>query len=401
MNTTDEQHPWMLSNYEYGGGVNALHDEIEHFYNYIISTPTEYMMRMEAICRIESVVLSTWPQASIEVFGSFCTGLNLPVSDIDIAVNNFYWQGGEPLTDLKNALDSRGVADNIIVVDKARVPVVKFKERLSQIKFDISFNTTSGVKAAELVKMFIEQFPELPKLVLVLKQYLVQLGVNDVYNTGGVSSYALTLMCIGFLQKQALETSTATSGYKSHKKLGQLLLKFLEYYGRKFDFYNYAISVRRHGGCVEKTELLYNFGGSLSMLTIEDPITPSNNIGRSSFGVMYVKQCFQRGFANLSKMVDLDASKVNGSILAKLITMPETTIIYRNWVHYTFQHFANTGYGWGGDFHYAVESKYNATSMSEKYKQEEEEVVEEDLKNNFKDLSLSSHNNNGCENTKA
>ncbi|KAH8310661.1 hypothetical protein KR044_002400, partial [Drosophila immigrans] len=342
MSTTNEQQPWMLNNYEYGGGVNALHEEIEHFYNYIVSTPTEYMMRMEAVCRIENVVLSTWPQASIEVFGSFCTGLNLPISDIDIAVNNFYRLGGEPLMDLKNALIARGVADNINVLDKARVPVVKFTERISQVKFDISLNTTSGVKAAELVKMFIEQFPELPKLVIVLKQFLMLKGLNEVYSSGGISSYALTLMCISFLQKQMLETtSTTTSSYKTPKKLGQLLVKFLDYYGRKFDYIKYGISVRSHDGCVEKTQLHQNFGDDNrlpSLLTIEDPITPSNDIGRSSYGAMYVKQCFHTAFVKLSKMVDLDVSKVNGSILATLITVPESVINYRIWVHYNFQH---------------------------------------------------------------
>ncbi|KAH8388301.1 hypothetical protein KR093_003010, partial [Drosophila rubida] len=339
MSTTNDQQPWMLTNYEYGGGVNALHDEIEHFYNYIVSTPTEYLMRLEAVKRIETVVKSVWANASIQVFGSFCTGLNLPISDIDIAVNDFYGQGDEPLLDLKNALIARGVADNINVLDKARVPVVKFTERISQVKFDISFNTTSGVQAANMVKKYIDQFPDLPKLVIVLKQFLMLQGLNEVYSSGGISSYALTLMCIGFLQKHTLETTTTS--YKSHKKLGQLLVKFLDYYGRKFDYFKYGITLHSDDGCVEKAVLLRKFGADnwlSSVLTIEDPITPSNDIGRSSYGALYVKQCFHMAFAKLSKLVDLDTSMVHGSMLAALVTVPQWVINYRDWVHYSFQH---------------------------------------------------------------
>ncbi|KAH8406972.1 hypothetical protein KR222_002136, partial [Zaprionus bogoriensis] len=331
----DQQEPWFLPDFDYGCGVVALHREIEHFYNYITCTPTEYMMRVKAIYRIEKVVLSTWPEACIEVFGSFRTGLNLPISDIDIVVNGFYWHGA-PFQELKNVLIAQGVAESVSVLDKASVPVVKFTDRVSQVKFDISFNTSTGVKAAELVKRFIKQFPELPKLVMVLKQFLMLQGLNEVYSSGGISSYALTLMCISFLQLQTPEAKAI----KNDSRLGKLLLKFLDYYGRKFDYFKYGISVRDKGGIVEKSQLQASFGDEnwLSVLTIEDPITPTNDIGRSSFGALDVKQSFEMAFLKLSKLVDLDASKLSASILGSIITVPQSVIAYRHWVHYTFPH---------------------------------------------------------------
>ncbi|XP_030573258.1 inactive non-canonical poly(A) RNA polymerase protein Trf4-2 [Drosophila novamexicana] len=387
---TDQREPWLMPNFEYGSGVAALHQEIEHFYNYIVSTPTEYMMRMEAVHRIERVVLSIWPEACIEVFGSFRTGLNLPISDIDIAVNNFYWHGA-PLLELKNALMARGVADNVNVLDKASVPVVKFTERISEIKFDISFNTTTGVKAAELVQRFIEQFPELPKLVIILKQYLMLQGLNEVYSSGGISSYAVTLMCISFLQQQSLsETKTC----KNDNKLGKLLLKFLDFYGRKFDYFKYGISVRGSGGSVEKCVLQSTFGDYnwLSVLTIEDPITPTNDIGRSSFGALDVKQGFEMAFLKLSKLVDLDSSKISGSILASIVKVPQSVINYRNWVHYKFRHLVTISTqpinGFERYFGYAVKLKFNATTLQDE-QEENKEIV-----SNLNGMPLT---HNGCQ----
>ena len=48
----------------------------------MIPTPLEHAARLEVVSRIESTVLSLWPNARVEVFGSFRTGLYLPTSDI-------------------------------------------------------------------------------------------------------------------------------------------------------------------------------------------------------------------------------------------------------------------------------------------------------------------------------
>lgn len=59
-----------------------LHQEIEQFYAHMIPTSTEHATRMDVVTRIETAVLSLWPNSRVEVFGSFRTGLYLPTSDI-------------------------------------------------------------------------------------------------------------------------------------------------------------------------------------------------------------------------------------------------------------------------------------------------------------------------------
>jgi len=67
------------------------------------------------------------------------------------------------------------------------------------MKVDISFNTSNGVKSATLIQDYCKRFPALPKLVYVLKQFLLQRDLNEVF-TGGISSYSLILMTVSFLQ---------------------------------------------------------------------------------------------------------------------------------------------------------------------------------------------------------
>lgn len=59
-----------------------LHQEIEQFYAHMIPTAVEHATRMEVVARIETAVLTLWPNSRVEVFGSFRTGLYLPTSDI-------------------------------------------------------------------------------------------------------------------------------------------------------------------------------------------------------------------------------------------------------------------------------------------------------------------------------
>lgn len=49
-------------------------------------TEAEHKVRAEVVSRIEEIIKSKWPEAQVEVFGSYRTGLYLPTSDIDLVV---------------------------------------------------------------------------------------------------------------------------------------------------------------------------------------------------------------------------------------------------------------------------------------------------------------------------
>uniref|UniRef100_A0A182IKN3 polynucleotide adenylyltransferase n=1 Tax=Anopheles atroparvus TaxID=41427 RepID=A0A182IKN3_ANOAO len=205
-----------------------LHEEIEQFYAHMIPTPTEHSLRVMVVNRIEQIVLNLWPSARVEMFGSFRTGLYLPTSDIDLVVIG-QWEK-LPLRTLEMELINQGIAEtnSVRVLDKASVPIVKLTDRQTQVKVDISFNMESGVQSAKLIKGYKRDYPVLEKLVLVLKQFLLQRDLNEVF-TGGISSYSLILMCISFLQQHHRKPN----GFSN---LGVLLIEFFELYGRKFNY---------------------------------------------------------------------------------------------------------------------------------------------------------------------
>ncbi|RWS15748.1 non-canonical poly(A) RNA polymerase PAPD5-like protein [Dinothrombium tinctorium] len=323
--------PWRKKGFIYSPGVIGLHEEIQHFYEYMSPTQEEQQMRSFVVKRIEKVIKNIWPYAKVEIFGSFRTGLYLPTSDIDLMVMG-KWDK-LPLFTLEKALLEANIADTdtIKVLDKASVPIVKLIDKDTEIRVDISFNTNNGVKSAKLIKEFKKKYPNLPKLVLVLKQFLLQRDLNEVF-TGGISSYSLILMTVSFLQLHPRQDAVLPSA-----NLGVLLIEFFELYGCCFNYYKVGIRVKGEGSYVPKSDIerqMQDSGNRPSILCIEDPLNPSNDIGRSSYGVMNVKKAFEYAFLVLNQACGPTASAVDQSesILGRIIKVTDEVISYRRWI---------------------------------------------------------------------
>ncbi|XP_051884195.1 terminal nucleotidyltransferase 4B [Pristis pectinata] len=322
--------PWKKQNYR--EGVVGLHEEIIDFYNYMSPRHEERKMRMEVVERIENVIKELWPSAVVQIFGSFSTDLYLPTSDIDLVVFG-KWET-PPLWTLEEALKKHSIADqsSVKVLDKATVPIIKLMDSYTEVKVDISFNVQNGVKAAQLIREFIKKFPVLPKLVLVLKQFLLQRDLNEVF-TGGIGSYSLFLMAVSFLQLHSRDDVDSCDA-----NLGVLLIEFFELYGRHFNYLKTGIRINDGGSYVAKDEVQKNMtdGYRPSMLYIEDPLQQGNDVGRSSYGAMQVKQAFDYAFVVLSHAVSPIAkfypNKECESILGRIIRVTQEVADYRTWI---------------------------------------------------------------------
>ena len=94
---------------------------------------------------------------------------------------------------------------------------------------------------------YLGDFPLLKQLVMLLKYILNHRGLNEVW-TGGLGSYALTLLVVNFFQQHPRESAKITG-----ENLGTLLLEFLELYGRNFNYEQNGIRVRDGGNFHSKS----------------------------------------------------------------------------------------------------------------------------------------------------
>eukprot|EP00092_Neocalanus_flemingeri_P101775 GFUD01130119.1.p1 GENE.GFUD01130119.1~~GFUD01130119.1.p1 ORF type:complete len:436 (+),score=57.99 GFUD01130119.1:50-1357(+) len=324
--------PWSDPLYPYSRGTLGLHQEIEDFFQWMVPSAEEHRMRVGVVDRIENCIKVIWPAAQVHIFGSFKTGLYLPTSDIDLVVVG-RWEA-LPLRTLERALLDRKIADPITlkVLDKASVPIIKLTDKDTKIKVDISFNMANGLKSVELVKMYKKQFPSLQKLICVLKQFLLQRDLNEVF-TGGLSSYCLILMVVSFLQLHPRSDSADPAA-----NLGVLLMEFFELYGRNFNYLTTAIRIRGDGSYISKEEVQVDMppGHRPSLLCIEDPLQPGNDVGKSSYGALQVRQAFDYAYSQLNRAVRQSGGVGASTALSRIVQVDQETINYRNWIRQTF-----------------------------------------------------------------
>ncbi|KAL5962229.1 Terminal nucleotidyltransferase 4B [Taenia solium] len=310
---------WKQEGKIYNLGVVGLHEEIIDFVSYVCPTPEEHWVREIIVSKVRNVIASLWRECKVEVFGSFSTGLYLPTSDVDIVIFGKWAQ--LPLGTLERALKENNFATDIKVLSKATVPIVKFTDSDTGLHVDISFNMPNSVRAVKFVQTYMGVYPCLRFLVFTLKQFLLLRELNEVW-TGGLSSYALILMCISFLQQSARENETINS-----RNLGTLLLEFFEFYGVRFNYRTTGIKFSNQSSFVPKDLFVKNMDCDEypPLLCIEDPLCPGNNVARRSYSSFRVLDAFKHAYLTLSSALRADAENV-GTILSSILHITSATL---------------------------------------------------------------------------
>lgn len=241
-----------------------LHKEIVDFCDFLSPTPEEQEARSAAVKRVSDLIKYIFPRSKVEVFGSFKTGLYLPASDIDaVIMGSGVKTPQEGLKALSRALSQMGLAKRIQVIGKARVPIIKFVEKTSGIQFDISFDIEGGPKAAEFIQDAVSKWPPLRPLCLILKVFLQQRELNEVYS-GGLGSYALLTMIMAMLH-------SLRECRPPEQNLGVLLVNFFDFYGRKLNTSDVGVSCNGAGTFFKKSVKGFLSNGRPFLLAIEDP----------------------------------------------------------------------------------------------------------------------------------
>ncbi|KAJ1401898.1 polymerase, nucleotidyl transferase domain [Sesbania bispinosa] len=304
---------WFRGNCKFRSPMLQLHKEIVDFCEFLSPTPEEKAERNMAIESVSEVIKHIWPHCQVEVFGSFRTGLYLPTSDIDVVI----LKSGLPnpqigLNAISRALSQRGMAKKIQVIGKARVPIIKFVEKRSGVAFDISFDIDNGPKAAEYIQEAVANWPPLRPLCLILKVFLQQRELNEVYS-GGIGSYALLAMLMAMLRN--LRQSQASAEHN----LGVLLVHFFDFYGRKLNTSDVGVSCNGAGTFFLKSSKGFVTKGRPFLIGIEDPQAPENDIGKNSFNYFQIRSAFAMALTTLTNPKIILSLGPNRSILGTII----------------------------------------------------------------------------------
>ncbi|KAG7243986.1 hypothetical protein INR49_006147 [Caranx melampygus] len=197
------------------------------------------------VCRaqLQQDIQRVYAVARLYLTGSSMNGLGCRSSDADLCL---VLRGNVPYVERTQLI-------------RAKVPILRFREKGSDLEFDLNVNNTVGIRNTFLLRSYAYADLRVRPMILVVKKWARHNQINDA-SKGTLSSYTLVLMVLHYLQTLSepvlpslqrdypecfnpiMEIDMVPDGPKhippyisrNQSSLGELLLGFLKYYATSF-----------------------------------------------------------------------------------------------------------------------------------------------------------------------
>ncbi|THC99300.1 hypothetical protein EYZ11_001206 [Aspergillus tanneri] len=309
-----------------------LHNEILSFYHWVKPVQYEQIVRADLVSRLQSAFQNRYYGVQLRAFGSFASGLYLPTADIDLVMlsTNFMRTGIRTFGERKGQIYAFAaflktldiaVPSSIETIAHARVPILKFVDKLTGLRVDLSFDNDSGLVANNTFQQWKSEYPAMPVIVAVVKQFLLLRGLNEV-PTGGLGGFSIICLVASLLQH-------LPHGHMA-PNLGSILMDFFEFYGNRFDYENVGIRMDPPGYFNKRVYKAHK-GKNDARLSIEDPNNSDNDISGGTREIALIFQSFSDAYELLKER--MVATALSEESRASILE----TIIAANYDEYTEQ----------------------------------------------------------------
>ena len=329
-NDSDSIPPW-LNGHEYRSDSfeKLVHKELVDFARFVLPSDEERHIRLLTINRYKSAISLLWPYSKIICVGSTPTSTNLPNGDMDFVVydapTNVLHRS--LLIELHDHLQRLNIfTEGKCHIIEAKCPIIKGEDSVYKFSVDISVNNANGIMNIHRHKMYMKKYPALVPVLMFVK-FLLYANDMDAPYSGGISSNTLIQMIVFVLQ---------CGSEVDQLNCGKILLNFLDFFGRTFNYITTGISTRNGGRTFSRMT-----NGSIEwknsfVICIEDPQIPGNFLGGNSFKSPQIRELFSRT-SNTVRMRKFQSTFQ--SFIARVIKKEvfDEMILYRSQLHQKFQ----------------------------------------------------------------
>ncbi|CAH0559982.1 unnamed protein product [Brassicogethes aeneus] len=152
---------------------------------------------------LKQALVHFFPQCLIYPFGSTISGVCFNLSDVDVYVENMRFNSEKDVKCLfkaKSALARSRRFANIIVIPKAKIPILKTVHVRTKINVDINCKNMLGVFNSQLIKYYIDVDSKRVKPLIMAIKYWAKVqkitGSNHL-----ITNYSLCMLIIFYLQQ--------------------------------------------------------------------------------------------------------------------------------------------------------------------------------------------------------
>eukprot|EP01016_Furgasonia_blochmanni_P029777 TRINITY_DN3118_c0_g1_i17.p1 TRINITY_DN3118_c0_g1~~TRINITY_DN3118_c0_g1_i17.p1 ORF type:complete len:243 (-),score=57.96 TRINITY_DN3118_c0_g1_i17:104-832(-) len=231
----------------------------------------------------------------------------------------------------KIIMQNSDLFDSINIIKSAKVPIVKIRDIEYDINFDISFNKMDGLYQIDAVQKALQVYPAMKYIILILKLVLRQRELSETYK-GGIGSFLLFCMTLAFFREVKKDyISRGRIDDLAKLTLGEYLLRFLEFYGIKFDCNTQQVVMTNHGSIIPKEGPR---DGAFSLISPQDE---RHDIGNAAFKIKDVFGMFKNRFHFLTNY----NFKMGESILKYLVNPSLREFAIQTCAQQTFPRYAD------------------------------------------------------------
>ncbi|CAH2261516.1 jg20145 [Pararge aegeria aegeria] len=222
-----------------GSQYDTLSQEIWDKFMKSQQTEETFRKKMNLWRYLYITIKSIFPRYGLYVVGSTMSGFGLDSSDMDLCLYVRALADLEPrahaLVHLNHILGYIKSFDPSAELIHAKVPILKFRDERNGLQVDLNCNNVVGIRNTNLLYCYSRMDWRVRPLVALTKLWARAHRINDARRRT-LSSYALTLMVIHFLQcgtsPAVLPRAGEASRGRAHNRcsLGELFLSMLKYY---------------------------------------------------------------------------------------------------------------------------------------------------------------------------
>ncbi|XP_061842503.1 poly(A) RNA polymerase GLD2 [Nerophis lumbriciformis] len=299
-------------------------------------------LQSKELCRslLQKDIQRVLKGGNLYMTGSSMSGLASRSSDADLCF--VFHKITNPITvlsSIRKMMKSLKYIQQTLLI-RAKVPILRFREKGSSVLFDLNVNNTVGIRNTFLLRSYAYADPRVRPLVLVIKKWARHHHINDA-SQGTLSSYTLVLMVLHYLQTlripvlpslqkeypecfdPSLEIDMVPEGAQNvppyntqnDSSLATLLLGFFRYYSAQFSWKKKVISV------CDATAVQKKNGGKWknAFISVEEPFEKNNTARavREQAKFDAITSTFVESFQLLRSGEDLNCILPVNEIIAK------------------------------------------------------------------------------------
>nr|XP_020450232.1 poly(A) RNA polymerase GLD2 isoform X1 [Monopterus albus]XP_020450233.1 poly(A) RNA polymerase GLD2 isoform X1 [Monopterus albus]XP_020450234.1 poly(A) RNA polymerase GLD2 isoform X1 [Monopterus albus] len=291
-------------------------------------------LTQKEICRarLQQDIQCVFADARLYLTGSSMNGLGCRSSDADLCLVLKEKTRADPLlllSALQRLFKSLSYLERTQLI-RAKVPILRFREKGSDLEFDLNINNTVGIRNTFLLRSYAYADLRIRPMILVIKKWARHNQINDA-SKGTLSSYTLVLMVLHYLQTRKepvlpslqrdypecfnpfMDINMVPEGSKqvppyisrNPSSLGDLFLGFLKYYAMDFRWDKQVISVREGRALPKPSSKEWRN----KYICVEEPFE-KNNVARAVHEKMKfdaIKAQFVESCQILQQRKDLDS----------------------------------------------------------------------------------------------